>query len=153
MHSVDGKIANSVALHSSKVPFPSCWPSYRKLSSTSGVPEEPSRASLSLLSSSRSSSGRVSAVSCDKESVSSSRARELKKKKTRIKESPVTKESQRDASAVSLLASVCAAASYRPHLSSIQPWRYFLMNVFDLCVLMFKKNIAQQEVEMDERNG
>lgn len=79
VHSVDRKIANSVVLHSSQVLFPSYWLTYRKLSSTSGVPEKPSRASFSLLSSSRSSSGRVSAVSCDNESVSSSRARELKK--------------------------------------------------------------------------
>lgn len=43
---------------------------YRKLSSTSGVPDEPSRASLSLVSSS--SSGRVSAVSWDMASLSSS---------------------------------------------------------------------------------
>lgn len=79
VHSVDEKTANAVVLHSSQVLLPSYWPCYRKLSSTSGVPEEPSRASFSLLSSSRSSSGRVSAVSCDNESVSSSRARELKK--------------------------------------------------------------------------
>lgn len=51
---------------------------YRKLSSTSGVPDGPSRASLSLVSSRRSSSGSVSAVSWDMESVSSSRARELR---------------------------------------------------------------------------
>lgn len=54
---------------------------YRKLSSTSGVPEEPNRASLSLVSSSRSSSGRVSAVSWDMESVSSPTTTELKVKK------------------------------------------------------------------------
>lgn len=61
----------------------SCTHGYRKLSSTSGVSEEPSKASLSLVSSSRSSSGRVSAVSCDMESVSSSSAaRELTAKKT-----------------------------------------------------------------------
>ncbi|TNN64770.1 hypothetical protein EYF80_024965 [Liparis tanakae] len=57
--------------------FSELW-GYKKLSSTSGVQERPNRASLSSVSSSLSSSGRVSAVSRDVASISSSRARELR---------------------------------------------------------------------------
>lgn len=112
---------------------------YRKLSSTSGVPEEPSRASLSLVSSSLSSSGRVSAVSWDRESVSSSRARELRgeQKAQHDTEHSVTYDSQRDVSCLLFLVFHLPLSDHNASLYNLVIWWFALCilknNAYFLC--------------------